>query len=179
MKSVRWNKKQAAQGDGLDIESLDLPLGGRLFLRSVSSWAVMKQCNKIGCYKLMAFRESESIRSGPVVTCVIAPSGYQGTVDAGRLIQRLWTGLNAVGLAVQPFYVATDQEIRLRAGLVPAGCRAVVADAVSALARMLGLQATEQLQMILRIGWPTKAAKRSHRLPIGHIFRDTSQRGFR
>jgi len=112
------------------------------------------------------------IGSAPAVAAIIGPRGYRATLDAGRLMERVWIEINGAGLAVHPFYGLSDQLHRLHSGQVPPEH----VDRIRALERELpevfGLAAGETIHMLLRFGFPRRDAPRSGRLPLAAVFRD-------
>ena len=175
MASLRMTAAEAAAGDGLDIDTLNLPPGGRIFMRLTSDWRTMRMLNRLGLYKLLASAESSLLYKAPLLVAVTGNGKPADAMAAGRLIQRTWVALNGIGLAVQPYYAATDQYMRLQAGRVPEASRAPVAEALARLHALLGLAPDEMLHMILRVGWPTRQPKRSRRFPLDTLFRDLTE----
>ncbi|TFW30697.1 hypothetical protein [Massilia horti] len=168
--SLRHTPQEVAQGDGLDMNTLGLPPGGRAMLALMSSWKRMEALNRIGAYKLLAHTETQLLSAAPALVCVVGPEERYGTLDAGRLLTRVWTELNLAGVAVQPYYVVTDQVNRLFAGTLPAGFDPWIWIAQRDLARLLGLAEGEMLHMILRVGFPAREPVRSRRLPLAQLF---------
>lgn len=161
MGSLRWTPEQAASGEGLDVRTLHLPPGGRGLLRLLVPWRRMRLLARIGGHRLMARMEGVAFRSaGAAVTIV----GDQDARSAGRLMQRVWVRLNEEGLGVHPFYVVADQHGRLDQGTVPEQCTAMLAEAQRACASRLGLASGERIQIMFRVGVPTRTALRSLRL---------------
>jgi hypothetical protein len=172
--SLRHTPEAVAAGDGLDMDSLGLPPGGRGLLGLMSDWGRMAALNRIGAYKLLALSEVGLIGAAPALLCVAGAADRRGAIDAGRLLTRVWTELNLQGIAVQPYYVVTDQLNRLHAGTLAAGFDAKIAAAEDELHSLLGLAPGEMLHMILRIGYPKAEPVRSRRLPLAQVFTDAS-----
>ena len=163
--SLRRTPEQVAQGDGLDIDCLALPPGGRQMLDWIAPWPRMARLNALGAYKLLALSELGPLNSAPALLCLTGPDGLRHGLDAGRLLVRAWCWLNAQGIAVHPYYVVTDQVSRLQAGSVAPGFAPQVAQAAAAIDDLLQLQEGTRLHMILRLGYPRRAVPRSRRLP--------------
>jgi hypothetical protein len=106
--------------------------------------------------------------------CVVGASDRRSVIDAGRLLIRVWTELNLQGIAVQPYYVVTDQLNRLHAHGLPAGFETKMAQVEQQLHGLLGLGAGDMLHMILRVGYPKATPVRSRRLPLAQVFTDAS-----
>jgi hypothetical protein len=168
--SLRATPSEVAQGDGLDLECLGLPPGGRQMLGFMSNWPRLARLNRLGAYKLLAWSEMGLLSAAPGLLCITGPGGWRGSIDAGRLLERVWGELNQQGLAVHPYYVVCDQINRLHAGTLAAGFEARIAAAEVQLRSQLALQPGHQLHMILRVGYPTVDPVRSRRLPLDAVF---------
>lgn len=167
--SLRYTEQDVAQGDGLDIRTLNLPPGGAAFLRFVADWRRMAALNRLGIYKLLAEAEAAPVRDGAAVLCIAGNNDREGVLDAGRLIQRAWSALNAQGVAVQPYYVVADQVRRLHEGTVTRGFEARVARCEVTLLSLAKLADGENIHMLMRIGIPRVTPQRSRRLPLDAI----------
>lgn len=170
--SLRHTPQEVARGDGLDMNSLGLPPGGKAFMGLMSDWPRMQLLNKLGVYKLLAKAETGLIGAAPALVCLSGPADDAAVIDAGRLLNRVWTSLNLAGLAVQPYYVVSDQLNRLRDGTLASGFDADMRGVDASLQTLLGLRPGEMLHMILRVGYPKKTAVRSRRLPLSDVYRD-------
>lgn len=169
MDSLRHTPEEVARGDGLDIRTLHLPPGGGAMMRFLKDWRRMELLNRVGAHRMMAQAEADVLKQSTALVLVVGTDGLRPAFDAGRLIERIWIALNALGWGVQPAYVVPDQANRLHAGALPEECRADVARALAALQNMLGLPAELRVHMVLRAGWPTKAPVRSRRLASGLV----------
>lgn len=165
-RSLRFSADEVARGDGLDVDTLALPLGGAGMLKYLTPWRRMHRFNRVGGYRLMAAIESAPVRKAPVMIAIIGGGTRDDVLDAGRVMQRLWIALNLQGLAVQPYYVVTDQLARWRAREVPPRLAPALESLSERLETGLELAPGEQLHMLLRVGWPSCSAKRSLRLPV-------------
>jgi hypothetical protein len=174
--SLRFTPAEVARGDGLDVKSLGLPVGGKAFLRFTSDWRRMNALNRLGAYKLLALSEVAMLAAAPAIVCIVGGQDSDGTVAAGRLMTRVWAELNQQGIAVQPYYVVTDQINRLRDGTVATGFEDRIAHVEENVRRILELQDGEGLHMMLRVGYPKVVQPvRSRRLPLESILMDTSR----
>jgi hypothetical protein len=163
--SLRLTAVAAAQRDGLDVRTFDLPLGGRHLLRYIADWHRLECLNHLGAYRLLAAIEAKPIRHAPLLIAIIGDE----PLSAGQLMERAWNELNVQGLAVQPFYVIPDQIQRLKAGTVPLPLRDSVRRMADDVRSMLGFTSDETLQMVLRVGWPTRKPFPSLRLPLENV----------
>lgn len=173
-KSLRFSKEDVKKADGLDVRTLDLPPGGAIFLKFISSWNRMKVLNKIGTYQLLAKIDAAPIKAAPAILAVIAPATPQGAIDAGMLMCNAWTYLNNEGIAAHPYYVVADQLARLRENAVPEQLTDSAQEIEQQCRTTLDLKEGETLHMFLRVGYPKKAPPRSLRLPEELVFTDTS-----
>ena len=170
--SLRYTEAQVDTGDGMDVRTLHLPPGGAAFLRFTSDWQRMRMLNKVGAYKFMASVDSKLLAQSPLILAVSGEESNEGAINAGRLLCRAWSQLNAQGIAVHPYYVVADQIARLREGTVPDELVPLADDCLEQTNRLLELGSDETLYMLLRVGYPTREAPRSRRLPLQQIFTD-------
>ncbi len=170
--SLRYSSEEVEAGDGMDVRTLHLPPGGRAFLRFTSDWNRMRKLNKLGAFKFMAAVDSKLLAQSPMILAVTGIDNPQGAISAGKLLCRAWTQANAAGLAAHPYYVVTDQIARLREGTVPEELVAKAEGCLAQTTSLLGLNQGEALYMLLRVGYPTREAPRSRRLPFERVFTD-------
>lgn len=168
--SLRRTPAEVERGDGLDWNSLGLPPGGKAMLRFISDWGRMRALNRLGAYKLLARSEVGLISAAPALLCLTGPADSASVIDAGRLLTRVWTRLNLDGIAVQPYYVVTDQLNRLHDGTLSSGFSAQIAAVERDMHSLLGLGQGDALHMILRLGYPKAMPVRSRRLVLGEVF---------
>lgn len=171
--SLRYTPAEIAQGDGLDINCLGLPPGGRQMMALISNWKRLAWLNRLGFYKVLAGAEMGLVAAAPGLLCLAGPANWRGSLDAGRLLASVWSSLNQQGIAVHPYYVVTDQISRLHDGTLAAGFDDKVAAAEREAAQLLELGQGERLHIILRIGYPKVDPVRSRRLPLDAVFRAT------
>jgi hypothetical protein len=169
--SLRFTPEEARRGDGLDLATLHLPPGGRQLLRFIQDWKRMSLINRVGAYKALARTEAAPVARAPLLLAILAPMGTLATIAGGRLMERVWIELNRNGIAVQPYFVITDQLYRLQQGTVPPGLVALVERTKLGLDRLLGTN-KEQMLILLRLGWPKVDPPRSVRLPLAAVLSD-------
>lgn len=160
--SLRFDPAEVAHGDGLDVSTFDLPPGGRFLLSITRDWQTMARLNRLGGYRIFAAAESKPVARAPAVIAVLGGD----PIDAGRLMQRCWTLLNAAGLALQPHYVVADQLLRLQQGLLPLSHESVLRPVADIVAKLFG---TAQLHIMLRCGVATRSTPRSRRLALSDV----------
>jgi hypothetical protein len=163
-RSLRFNSEEVSQGDGLDVRTLPLPPGGRAFLRLIKDWDRMRFLNRLGCYKLLAMMEAKPVSDAANMLLIVGPDSPNDTLDAGRLMERVWIYLNARGIAVHPYYVITDQLQRLKTGRIVPHLRSSIEGLQSEI-RTVFNAGHGMIHMLLRIGHPTEHPIRSLRLP--------------
>jgi len=163
--SLRFTSDEVARGDGLDVATLHLPPGGRQMLRATRDWKRMRLFNRFGAYKGFARAEAAAVSKAPALLAILAPDTPGSAMAGGRLLERLWIELNRQGVAVQPYFVITDQLYRLQRGSVPARLIPLVERTKEALEAMLGSDDRRML-ILLRIGRPKVQPPRALRLPL-------------
>ena len=174
--SLRFSESEVSKyADGLDVRTLDLPPGGRQFLRIISDWKRIETLNKVGIYKLLAKIDAAPVRKAPAIVAIVGEATPTGALDAGRLLSRVWIRLNTSGIAVHPYFVVPDQIFRLGENAVPRHLRTQIQGVEQETRRILGLTRNQALYMLLRVGYPTRKAPRSHRLPMEKVFTDLTR----
>lgn len=163
--SIRWTTVEVESGTGLDINTLDLPPGGRHFMRWIAPWPRIKALNHFGVARILAAADASLVRQAPGIIAFIGGSEPIDIIKAGQLMQRTWLALNAQGIAVHPYYVLTDIANRFRSGRLDTQWRPAVAKAMATAADIFNLQPEEHIHMLLRIGLPTVTPVRAKRLP--------------
>jgi hypothetical protein len=164
-KSLRFQTRSPVE-EGLDVNTLDLPPGGKAFLQLISSWQRMKILNLLGAYNMLSFIDSKPIKQAPALVAIISPSGFQDTLAAGQLMERIWIDLNVKGVAVHPYYVIADQLYRRQMGSIPPELKNQADTVFEGVRRMFQFESGETLQMLLRVGYPKKTPVLSKRLPV-------------
>ncbi|MDA8383387.1 MAG: hypothetical protein M0037_10060, partial [Betaproteobacteria bacterium] len=166
--SLRYGH-EADKGDGLAVDTLHLPPGGALLLRWTADWKHMAALNRLGAYKLFGWLEAAKVRRCGAILAILGSTRSQASmIAAGRLMERMWLQLNADGVAVHPFFVLTDQVIRLRRGRLPPSLREQAARVARETAALLGLK-DEEVLIFLRAGMAGNSPKRSRRLPLSDV----------
>ena len=163
--SQKFSADEIANGDGLDVATLALPLSGAQFLKFISPWPRMAFLNRFGAFRALAAIDAAPVFSAPRLVGIVSSIDEDAVVEAGELMEELWIALNQRGLAVHPYYAVPDQLNRLRAGTVPKGLCATVKKIKSGSEKLFGLSEGEQLQMLFRVGFPQSQPRRSRRLP--------------
>ena len=174
MGSLRFTASEIGRGEGLDVHTVHLPPGGEVFLRFIADWRRMAWLNRFGAFKALAITETLLLNDAPSLICLVGDTAPSSVIDAGRLLSRVWSDLNAMEIAVHPYYVITDQLFRLQSATVPEAMVERVQGIRDTLPFLLGTTSGETLHMVLRIGFPRRQPPRSQRLPLETVFRDSS-----
>lgn len=170
MESLRFSDEEVSKGDGLDVKTIDLPPGGKYFMKFISDWKCMKFLNNIKAYKAMAKIDSKPVKSAPLVVEIYGEKGIKGGIQAGMELEKVWTYLNENNIAVQPYFVVTDQLIRVRSGSIPESLKTVSNDLVQKSEKLFGLNADKEIYMLLRAGYAcNENPVRSKRLGINEV----------
>ena len=170
--SLRVTPDAIAQGDGLDIHTLNLPPMGDRILPALANWKTLSRFNRFGAYRMMGQAEAKLLAQGSGVVAIYGDRGRQASLEAGRLMERLWIELNRQHLALHPFYVVRAMIDRCRSGLQAdlqeAGGQFIKQYEASALGQAAGEQ---ELQILFRVGVAKKPAVHSRRLPLKKLVR--------
>jgi len=165
--SLRFTPEEAARGDGLAVETLALPPGGKALSRLLADWRRQAFLNRFGIHRLLARIEASQLtRCGALVALTGPADEAAAWLAAGRLLQRVWLRLTEDGIAVHPYFVLPDLLQRLTRGDIPAAQREFARRTAAATRAFLG---EPQLFMLLRTGVPRKTPPRAARLPLEAI----------
>ncbi|MCL6414669.1 hypothetical protein MIB92_03315 [Aestuariirhabdus sp. Z084] len=165
--SLRDGSDEVAQGDGLDIETLCLPPGGKGILSLSTSSRWLPSLNKLGFHRLLAAFEGMMLKQSAGLVVISGGTLVNDAVQAGQLSQRIWVMLNQAGCAVHPYYVVTDQLMRKRKGMVSSDLKSEVDVLEEAVKDVVG---SESLHMVFRVGFPKRDVVRSRRLPLEEVY---------
>ena len=169
-KSLRFKVKNTdVYGEGLDVASIDLPIGGRLFLSWISSWRRMKWLNKLGAYKAMALLDAQPVNKAPALVAIVGTGQFADRLAAGQLMNKVWITLNEQGIAVQPYYVLADQLQRRQANQIPMSLVSQADELYAQTKQLFQLGDGEEIVMLFRIGYPTKTPVKSKRLALDKV----------
>ena len=156
-------RRAVAEGDGLDVGTLDLPPGGAAFLKATRNWSVIafESAGRpgVGRERHRPFAQSTAPR---------LPRRDQRPCERDCHRGKVWTGLNARGLHI---HRSTPRPTSRCASPPVAGLARCRRRWLSELPALLGLAKGERLHLILRVGWPKfSAPPRSRRLPLERVF---------
>ena len=168
MQSLRF-KTRGDYEDGLHISTLDLPPMGAAFMRFITPWKRINWLNKLAMYKLMAFIEALPLNKAPGIMALHCKNTSASRLQLGRQLFQVWLELNKSGLAIHPYFVITDQLLRLQSNSVPEHLIEQVKTIEKETTDLFNLTAEESLCMLLRVGYPNKQAIRSRRLNLADV----------
>ncbi|MCP5416586.1 MAG: hypothetical protein H6965_05805 [Chromatiaceae bacterium] len=167
--SLRFTPEEAAKGDGLDVETLALPFGGRALLNLIKDWKRMEILNRLGGYRLLAAIEATNFKKAGAVISILGPRGKKHEIDAGRILERAWILINEAGLAVHPYYVVSDQLIRAGEKSIPSHLKSTTDRLLKKKKEIFG--ASSNVHMLLRVGYPSQQHVPSRRVPLEKIYK--------
>lgn len=160
--TLKFTPEEVKSGEGLDVESLQLPALGNFLLKATQTWEQMERWNKFYAYKLLAKIESINVGAAPLLMGVVAPMGEIFTLEAGRIMEKMWIKANGMGLSVQPYFVVPDQLYRLQKGLVPVELRASINGLQNEINEVLKLD-HQFVCILFRLGYCDKSVIKSRR----------------
>lgn len=164
--SLRFTSNEVEKGDGLDVDTLALPPGGRWLLKLIADWSRMSLLNGLGAYKFLASIEASSFQECGGIVAVYGNWNTPGdSALCGRAVERAWIALNQSGYAVHPYFVLPDQLYRLDKGLLPGSLLPPVKSLGNEVAAFFNLK-QKSLVMLLRVGRPKGYSKQSLRVPL-------------
>jgi hypothetical protein len=174
MHSLRFTEEAVAQGDGLDIATLHLPPGGAQFMRWITPWQRAQSLHRFGAARFMAKAEQSAFRTCGAVCVISAPIDDESTLHAGETTIDVWTHLNAMHLAVQPWYVLSPGSFSHKLDAPIAGNdvdAAALSRSFTSVSRALSLPNNYRVHMAFRVGVAKQAPVRARRLPIDTLSR--------
>jgi len=114
---LRWTKLEAARGDGIDVDALELSPSDRVGLEIMRDRQVPMLVRAWGGGHKLEESAHRAIAASSAVGLVVAsesrPSGF---FNAGRAFQRLWLVATKQGICVQPMTVLPYFMARLKRG---------------------------------------------------------------
>ena len=162
-KSLKFTPAETSSNEGLDVNTLGLPLVGKLILKVTQTWKRMSILNKLGTYKLIAKLESLNVLNTSALIGFFAPLSNENSIEIGRLMERTWISLNESGLNVQPYFVITDQLYRLQNNKISPD----LTSSIEKLENNINSKfKPDFLYMLFRVGYCEKQPTNSLRRPV-------------
>jgi len=163
--TLRMTPTEVAGNDGLDIKTIALPPGGKLLLSFIKDWKRMSFLNHyFGMYKMMAKIEAQAILAAPAIAIVHGGHYRRDAFDGGRVMERLWLHANSNGLAVHPYYVLTDQLVRMSEQTLMEKLKPYESKLNQGIQKIL--DSDRFPHMVLRVGYPKREVIKSKRLSM-------------
>jgi hypothetical protein len=167
---LRWSPEAAeASCDGLDVRTLELSWGQRVLMRLLRPWMLMR----------VAVRFGASIAYGAHARRLVGGSGALGVIavpeltrasacDAGRLTERIWLRLTALGLQSSPFasQPLAAQHVRVGGKLFTNADERRIRALEQRLEQVAELPPGSHSVMLFRIGRAEAPSVRSLRRPL-------------
>ena len=163
--SLKFTPDEVDCCEGLDVKSLELPAIGNFLLKATQTWKQMQSWNKFYAYKAFAKLESLNVNAAPALLAIAAPLGAANTIEAGRLMERMWIQANAFGLSIQPYFVISDQLYRFNQGKIPSNLEDSIAQLQDEINSTLQLD-NEFIYILFRVGYCDKSPKKSLRRSV-------------
>jgi hypothetical protein len=174
MQSLRYSETEIGSGDGLDINTLHLPPGGKMFMRWITPWDRAQTLHGLGSARLMAATERNAFRTCGAVCVISSGPSDRDTLDAGAMMVDVWKELNQLGLAVQPCYVLSPGSLggslESSQTLDRTTLSALRESGFSNVRSLLSISSPSYVHMVLKVGIPRHAVKRALRFANAKIF---------
>jgi molybdopterin/thiamine biosynthesis adenylyltransferase len=115
---IRFSPEQEQKTcDGLPLKNLEAGFAGELFLKFTRPWPVMNAMNKIGAGRMVAFHSYKTaVCSSAVMLIAVDGMKPDDLIAGGRVLQRIWLTLTALGWHVQPMAAAPLFYMRMALG---------------------------------------------------------------
>ena len=169
--TLRMSPAEVAENDGLDINTIPLPPGGKLLLALIKDWKRMSFLNRyFGMYKMMAKIEAQALLAAPAIAIVSGGHYQKDAFDAGRVMQRFWLHANSQGLAVHPYYVLSDQLVRVSNETLMEQLSPYESKLRQGIQSILDNDGFPH--MVLRVGYPKKNVVKSKRLSMDLVVKN-------
>lgn len=165
---IRWSEKEEKQKkDGLYIKTLELGPPQTVGFRLFRYWPVAKILNKLGAANKVAAENRAIYSHSSAFAAFIAPGNSPADyLAAGRLMQRAWLTITALGLSAQPLTGIAFLNQRLLAGqdaMFTAEQKQIIKDSYQGAAKIFGAGAGN-ITTILRLGAGGQPSATSSRL---------------
>jgi len=173
-KEMRWDKAAVERTrDGIDIDSLELPLVDRVGLHVASDAMAMNLLRSWGAGKGIEKLSSKSIRaSGALAIISIKDIDLASAYPGGRMMQRFWLQASAMGILAHPVGAAIFMGLHGRFDKqgVLSTAEHQEADAVLAELKSCVNTGDHEPFFLLRLGRAEAPTVRSLRLPLSALY---------
>jgi hypothetical protein len=103
-RQLRFTAEEADRTrDGLDVRTLELPLGAAWLLHKLEPWKRMQTVHRLGLGRLLTIPSAVTIRrSGAVGLLSVPEATVAQFLRGGMTFERLWLTASSLGVALQP-----------------------------------------------------------------------------
>lgn len=174
VKEMRWTIEEVERSaDGIDIETLELPLADRVGLRVASDPRAMSLLRHWGAGAAIEKLTAKSVRaSAALAILTVRNLGTGNAFNAGRRLQRFWLKANSMGLLAHPVGAPIFMGLHGRwdqDGILSAKEHHEAGAILDAFKNTAGITREEPFFM-LRLGKAGAPTRRSLRRPLEHMF---------
>ena len=166
--NVRFTPEEVmATRDGLDVKTLQLPLGVAGILRALRKWPRMRAANWLGFSRAVGRQAAAEVCcSGAVGVLSVNGATPECFMDGGRALERIWTAAAVAGLgfhptASLPVFLAYAQ--RTDGRKLPSPHRELAGELSQQFRKRLPLLAGRTVHMVFRVGESESVPARSLR----------------
>lgn len=171
--NMRFSPAEVQSGDGLDVATLQLPLGVAGVLRLMRSWGRICAANWLGFSRAVGRQASqETFTSGALGVLTVETPSADAFLRGGRALERIWLAATAAGLGLHP---AASLAVFLAyarrtdgARLLP-GHRPLVRQMNTRFDACLPHLAGRTVQMVFRLGYADRPPVRSRRRAVDEV----------
>ena len=171
---LRWSKEEVeSTRDGMSIESLELgDFQGRMF-RLFASWKLVGFLNFFGFSRLVP-AQSYKLCAGSTAVCVLLMkgTGFDGFVNGGRALQKIWLTASSLGMSLHPMTGVTLLIQRMRMtgkNDLSSAHEKVLRKLEGRLKKLLPIDDGKSIIMTFRIGYADPPSDKSLRLPVDKV----------
>jgi nitroreductase len=173
VKEMRWDREEAERTrDGIDIETLELPLADRVGLRVASDTRAMGLLRGWGGARAIEKLTARGVRaSGALAVVSVTDLDVAATFAAGRAMQRFWLNASAMDILAHPVGAAIFMGLHGRfdsEGLLSSGEHAEAASILDELGSLIDTGGREPF-FLFRLGRATGPSARSLRRPLHEL----------
>ena len=169
---VSWTKQEDEEKrTGFFIETLELPLPAKVGFKLFKHWSALNIANKIiGASKVVAKENAKNYTASSGFGAVSVNSKRpEDFIAVGRVLERAWLTATKLGLSFQPVTGVIWFQRRLENGegdWFSENHKNLIGEAYRKIFSAFGLQNSQTLAMMFRVGRSTPPSARSLRFPF-------------